>query len=127
MACSAEPSFSSCFTLIFTISCRNFSFDSLESSPPSSACLRLSSSDSSPSSEGAAVTAGAAAAGAEHSADVTVQTGPWTPGELRSLAELLDEVKDGEDREDMEEVAVEERSETRQRLTHVYEHRGPER
>lgn len=110
MACRADPSFSSCFTLIFTISCRNFSFDSLESRPLSRACLRLSSSDSSPSSGGVTgvVTGAAAAAGGVPSADVTVQIGPWAPGELRSLAELLDEVKDGDDREDREEVTVEE-------------------
>lgn len=32
--------------------------------------------------------------------------GTWAPGELRSLAELLDEVKDGDDREDRDEVTV---------------------
>lgn len=106
MACRADPSFSSCFTLILTISCRNFSFDSLESSPLSSACLRLSSSDSSPSSGGVTGAATGAAAGAVPSANVTVQMGPWAPGELRSLAELLDEVKDGDDREDRDEVTV---------------------
>jgi len=47
-----------------------------------------------------------AAAGARHSADVTVQMGPCAPGELKSLAELLDEVKDGDDREDRDEVTV---------------------
>lgn len=104
MACRAEPSFSSCFTLIFTISCRNLSFDSLESSPPSSACLRLSSSDSSPSSGRVAVMGGAAGAG--HSAGAAVQTGPWAPGELRSLAELLEEAKDGDDREESDDVTV---------------------
>lgn len=72
----------------------------------SSACRRLSSSDSSPSSGGVTGTTTGAAAGAVLSADVTVQTGPWAPGELRSLAELLDEVKDGEDREDRDEVTV---------------------
>lgn len=46
------------------------------------------------------------AAGAVPSADVTVQMGPWAHGELKSLAELLDEVKDGDDREDKEEVTV---------------------
>lgn len=106
MACKADPNFSSCFTLILTISCRNFSFDSLESSPLSSACLRLSSSDSSPSSEGITGAAAGAAEGAGPSADVTVQMGPWAPGELKSLAELLDEVKDGDDREDRDEVTV---------------------
>lgn len=45
------------------------------------------------------------AAGAAPSPDVTVQTGPGPHGELRSLAEL-DEVKDGDDREDREEVTV---------------------
>lgn len=40
------------------------------------------------------------------SADVTVQTGPRAPGELRSLVKLLDEVKDGDDREDREDVTV---------------------
>lgn len=104
MACRAEPNFSSCFTLILTISCRNFSFDSLESSPLSSACLRLSSSDSRPSSGGVTGAATVAAAGVVPSADVTVQMGPWAHGELKSLAELLDEVKDGEDREDRDEV-----------------------
>lgn len=106
MACRADPNFSSCFTRIFTISCRNFSLDSLESSPLSSACLRLSSSDSSPGS-GVMVGVGAGAAGGVvTSAAVTVQTGPGAPGELRSLAELLDEVKDGDDRDDMDEVTV---------------------
>lgn len=47
-----------------------------------------------------------AAAGAAASADVTVQIGPWVPGELKSLAELLDDVKDGDDREDRDEVTV---------------------
>lgn len=116
MACRAEPSFSSCFTLIFTISCRNFSLDSLESRPESSACLRLSSSDSRPSSGGVsgaatggvAVAAAVGAAGwAGPSGDVTVQAGADAPpGELRSLAELLDEVKDGEDSEDSDDVTV---------------------
>lgn len=119
MACRAEPSFSSCFTLIFTISCRNFSLDSLESRPESSACLRLSSSDSRPSSGGvsgaaaggvavAAAVGGAGWAGwAGPSGDVTVQAGADAPpGELRSLAELLDEVKDGEDSEDSDDVTV---------------------
>lgn len=46
------------------------------------------------------------AAGAVLSADMIVQMGPWTPGELKSLAELLDEVKDGDEREDMDEAAV---------------------
>lgn len=32
----------------------------------------------------------------------------WSPGELRSLAELLEEVNDGDDREDREEVTVRE-------------------
>lgn len=105
LACRADPSFSSCFTLILTISWRNFSFDSLESSPLSSACLRLSSSDSSPSSGGVTGVAMGIPAGAVPSADVTVQMGPWAHGELRSLAEL-DEVKDGDDREDREEVTV---------------------
>lgn len=115
MACRAEPSFSSCFTLIFTISCRNFSLDSLESRPESSACLRLSSSDSRPSSGGVS---GAAAGGVAVAAvggagwagppgDVTVQTGTGAPlGELRSLAELLDEVKDGDDKDDSDDVTV---------------------
>lgn len=49
---------------------------------------------------------GAGAAGVGPSADVMVQTGPCAPGELRSLAELLDEVKDGDDREDREDVTV---------------------
>lgn len=106
MACRADPSFSSCFTLILTISCRNFSFDSLESSPLSKACLRLSSSDSSPSSRGVTGTAAGAAAGAVPSADVVMHMGAWAPGELRSLAELLDEVKDGDDRLDRDEVTV---------------------
>lgn len=106
LACRADPNFSSCFTLILTISCRNFSFDSLESSPLSSACLRLSNSDSSPSSGGAGSAGTGAATGAPPSADVTVQMGPWAPGELKSLAELLDEVKDGDDREDRDEVTV---------------------
>lgn len=44
-------------------------------------------------------------AGAVPSADVIVQMGPWAHGELRSLAEL-DEVKDGDDREDRDEVTV---------------------
>lgn len=47
-----------------------------------------------------------AAAGGGPSADVTVQMGPCALGELRSLAELLDEVKDGDDREDRDEVTV---------------------
>lgn len=46
------------------------------------------------------------AAGAVLSVDAIVQMGPWTPGELKSLAELLDEVKDGDEREDMDETAV---------------------
>lgn len=115
LACRAEPSFSSCFTLILTISCRNFSLDSLESRPESSACLRLSSSDSRPGS--AEVTSGAAAAGGVAVAEVGVGVGGAGPlgrvgwagpsaGELRSLAELLDEVKDGEDSEDSEDVTV---------------------
>lgn len=120
MACRAEPSFSSCFTLIFTISCRNFSLDSLESRPESRACLRLSSSDSRPSSGGVsgAAAGGVAVAatvevvvggagGAGPAADVTVQVGTADPpGELRSLAELLDEVKEGEDSEDNDDVTV---------------------
>lgn len=113
MACRAEPSFSSCFTLIFTISCRNFSLDSLESRPESSACLRLSSSDSRPSSGGVSgaaavgVAVAAAVGGAGPPGDVTVQAGTEAPpGELRSLAELLDEVKDGEDSEDSDDVTV---------------------
>lgn len=40
------------------------------------------------------------------SADETLQIGLWSPGELRSLAELLDEVNDGDDKEDREEVTV---------------------
>lgn len=44
--------------------------------------------------------------GVEPSADVTVQMGPCAPGELKSLAELLDEVKDGDDREDRDEVTI---------------------
>lgn len=116
MACRAEPSFSSCFTLIFTISCRNFSLDSLESRPESSACLRLSSSDSRPSSGGVrgVATGGVAVAavtgwlgGAGPPGDVTVQAGTEVPpGELRSLAELLDEVKDGDDSDDSDDVTV---------------------
>lgn len=112
MACRADPNFSSCFTLILTISCRNLSFDSLESNPLSSACLRLSSSDSSPSSDGGAGAEAGAAVGVAASADVAPQAGPWAPGELRSLAELLEEVKDGDDREDRDEVTV---GETRER------------
>lgn len=46
------------------------------------------------------------AVGTVPSADVIVQIGPWAPGELRSFAEL-DEVKDGEEREDRDEVTVE--------------------
>lgn len=74
--------------------------DSLESSPPSSACLRLSSSESSPDSGGG---------GTAVSADVTVEMGPCAPGELRSFAELLEEVKEGEDK--VEEVTVGKNSE----------------
>lgn len=48
------------------------------------------------------------------SADMTLQTIPWAPGELRSLAELLDEVKDGDDREEKDEVTV--RRNTRKKL-----------
>lgn len=47
-----------------------------------------------------------AAAGAVPSADVTVQMGPWAHGELKSLAELLDEVKDGDDRDERDDVTV---------------------
>lgn len=106
LACRADPSFSSCFTLILTISCRNFSFDSLESSPLSSACLRLSSSDSSPSSGGVTGAGMGTAAGAGPSADKTVQSDPGAHGELKSLAELLHEVKDGDESEDRDEVTV---------------------
>lgn len=42
LACTAAASFSSCFTLSLTISCRTFSLASLESVPPYSICLRLS-------------------------------------------------------------------------------------
>lgn len=92
----------------------------------SSACLRLSSSDSSPSSGGliwvatGAMVARGGAAGGVPSADVTVQMGPWAHGELKSLAELLDEVKDGDDREDRDEVTVgrHKRQETQFSLSH---------
>lgn len=33
-------------------------------------------------------------------------TGPWELGELKSFAELLEEVKDGDDREDSEDVTA---------------------
>lgn len=56
---------------------------------------------------GAVGVVGAAAAGTEPSADVVVQEEPWAHGELRSLAELLDEVKDGDDREERDEVTAE--------------------
>lgn len=119
MACRAEPSFSSCFTLIFTISCRNFSLDSLESRPESSACLRLSSSDSRPASgaTGGVLVAGGVgwlggAGRAGPPGDITGQVGMEAPpGELRSLAELLDEVKDGEDSEDSDDVTAGEKVE----------------
>ena len=106
LACRAEPSFSSCFTLILMISWRNFSFASFESNPPSIARRMVSSSDSSAgvtTSDPAPPTAPVPVAGPSREADVTVETGPWVLGELRSLAEL-EEVKDGEEREEREDV-----------------------
>lgn len=112
LAWRAEPSFSSCFALIFTISCRNFSLASLESSPLSRACFRLSSSTSRPAS-GGTLWPGKGGAAGTLSADGTLQLAPrCSPGELRSLAELLEEVNDGDDKEDREEATVR-RTETR--------------
>lgn len=39
--------------------------------------------------------------------------GLWSPGELRSLAELLDEMNDGDDKEDREEVTIRKHKEER--------------
>lgn len=104
MACKADPSFSSCFTLIFTISCRNFSFDSFESRPWSSACLSVSSSDSrlviaSPSAADTRGPSGVPPVGVRTAG--TEAPGP--EGELRSLAELED-VKDGDERDESDDV-----------------------
>lgn len=44
-------------------------------------------------------------------ADEMLQGGLWSAGELRSLAELLEEMNDGEDREDREEVPDREHTE----------------
>lgn len=95
LACKAAFSFSSCFTLIFTTSWRNFSLASFVSRPLSRACLRCSSSASSPlpwESECVGT-----------SYELLTATGACIPGELMSFAEL-DEVKDGEESDDKEEV-----------------------
>lgn len=50
------------------------------------------------------------------SAEETLQLAALcSPGELRSLAELLDEVKDGEDKEDREDAPVRRRESRRLR------------
>lgn len=78
---------------------------SLESRPLSRACLRLCSSASRP---------GFGSRAAQRlSADEALQLAALgSPGELRSLAELLDEVNDGDDREEREEAPAR-RRETR--------------
>lgn len=108
LACKADPNFSSCFTLIFTISCRNFSFDSFESRPWSNACLSVSSSDSRfvmacPSAADTRGPSGVPTAGVR-TAGTEV---PGPEGELRSLAELED-VKDGDERDESDDVTEKE-------------------
>lgn len=85
----------------------------MESSPLSRACLRLSSSTSRPGS-GGMLWPGRGRAAETLSAEEALQRAALcSPGELRSLAELLDEVKDGDDKEDREEATVRRREEER--------------